>query len=179
LSKVSRNNTLNLRSCNFGNQRPNRYAENDATSPRRRQNLADRVQQFVQILKIEHFHVTLLVADECRLVLKRRAAADGRGMRLISSCLYCWPLDFLGLVVLLLALAEGALEIKKVRANLAGWNLASLIERLALQGGLALGAAGPHLGVVESHLPQFPEAQTRSNRRRRYQPSNALGDRSS
>lgn len=40
---------------------------------------------------------------------------------------------FLGLVVLPLALAEGALEIKKVRANLAGWNLASLIERLAPQ----------------------------------------------
>lgn len=41
---------------------------------------------------------------------------------------------FLGLVVLTLALAEGSLEIRKVRANLAEWGLACLIECLALQG---------------------------------------------
>jgi hypothetical protein len=51
-----------LRSRQPGDQTTNCNAEHNTASPSRRQNLADRVQQFVQILKIEHFHVTSLLS---------------------------------------------------------------------------------------------------------------------
>lgn len=56
--------------------------------------------------------------------------AAGRGSS-VRACIAGRSI-FLGVVVLPLALAAGALEIRKVRANLAGWSLANLIERLAL-----------------------------------------------
>ena len=57
--------------------------------------------------------------------------AAGRGPS-VRACI-AGHLIFLGLVVLTLALAEGALEIRKVRASLAEWGLACLIERLVPQ----------------------------------------------
>lgn len=57
--------------------------------------------------------------------------AAGRGSS-VRACLAGRSI-FLGVVALPLVLAAGALEIRKVRASLAEWSLACLIERLVPQ----------------------------------------------